>query len=99
MSIAGRAGAKVKLRFEFLEGRCHLPIIKSNAAENNPIAQNRLPLNVCANRGFNDWIDTFSSIVKLFVLVSGSLLVQKLPFARFHSGVFREFQIFWTTTP
>ena len=26
--IAGRAGAKVKVRLEFLEGRRHLPIIK-----------------------------------------------------------------------
>jgi transposase InsO family protein len=28
MCIAGRAGAKVKVRLEFLEGRRHLPIIK-----------------------------------------------------------------------
>jgi hypothetical protein len=28
MCIAGRAGAKVKVRLEFLEGRLHLPIIK-----------------------------------------------------------------------
>jgi putative transposase len=28
MCIAGRAGAKVKVRLEFLEGRPHLPIIK-----------------------------------------------------------------------
>jgi putative transposase len=28
MCIAGRAGAKVKVRLDFLEGRLHLPIIK-----------------------------------------------------------------------
>ncbi|MCL2120186.1 MAG: hypothetical protein FWH27_17360 [Planctomycetaceae bacterium] len=28
MCVAGRAGAKVKVKLEFLEGRRHLPIIK-----------------------------------------------------------------------